>query len=33
VASMRWLHLAGRPIRNAVRGLADLLGEPNDVRR
>lgn len=33
IRTMRWLHLAGRPLGNAVRGLAGLLGEPPDVRR
>jgi Calcineurin-like phosphoesterase len=33
IRSMRWLHFQGRPISNAVRGLAGLLGEPPDVRR
>ena len=33
VRTMRWLHFAGRPLSNAVRGLAGLLGEPHDVQR
>jgi hypothetical protein len=33
IRSMRWLHVAGQPISNAVRGLAGLLGEPHDVQR
>jgi hypothetical protein len=33
VAIMRWLHFAGRPISNAVRGLTGLLGASHDARR
>ena len=33
IQSMRWLHFQGRPLSNAVRGLAGLLGEPHDVQR
>jgi hypothetical protein len=33
VCRMRWVYVAGRPVGNAVRGVAGLLGGPDELER